>query len=515
MGLKYAPSGIWLYQGRTSRLFPIMRVLLVDPPGNNKGLNSGLGYLSALLKDHHPVRVLDLNNIKMGFCGDPNPDMPRSELEERIIGAVDEFNPQLFGVSVKTYTTETSKHTFKFIKAQRPKLITLVGGPHITLDGFQFIQENRIDFGIQGEGEFTTLKLSDALEKDEDVKNIEGILYWQNGRLVHNPEHQTIDDLDALPFPEYDNFSSVMTNGDRLWEYPLLTSRGCPYRCSYCSMPKIMGNRWRSHTPTRVIEELQHAKKKYYSTSFTVVDDNFTLNSKRAEEICDLLISEEINLPWNCQNGIRADQIGDNLAKKMRRSGCRYIWIGIESGDEKLFETINKGEKLKDIEKGIRHLKQAGIQVGGFFITGLPYSTRETDLKSIDFVKEHGIDGWWFNFVPYPHTEAWNWVQAHGRLLRSLDGALQFGKENIEPVFDTEEYPKESRMKTYNEIHIKLRYFDRLVDPFINQWDKWRKIFKIVYPYGIKTILSLLLFIAKYNAKLVIKALLPFLRWRI
>jgi len=487
-----------------------VRILFIDPPGKNKGFNTGLGYLSAILKKHHEVKVLDLNNIEIGFCGDPNPDMPIDELEERIIIAVDEFEPELFGVSMKTFTAEISKHIFKFIKVKKPKIITLAGGPHITLDGYKFIQENNIDFGIQGEGEYTTLKLSNALEKEADLENIEGIFFWRNSQLVHNPRYYPIKDLDVLPFPDYDNFSSVLVNGGRLKEYPLLTSRGCPYKCSYCSMPKIMGNKWRFHTPSRVIKELQYAKQKYHCTSFTVVDDNFTLNSKRAKDICDLLISEKINLPWNSQNGIRADRISEDLAKKMKRSGCQYVWIGIESADEKVLKSVNKAEKLDSIEKGIEHLKKAGIRVGGFFIVGLPYSTRETDLKSIDFVKEHRIDGWWFNFVPYLHTQAWNWVLTHGKVFRSSNGALQFGTHDIEPVFETEEYPRESRMKTYNEIHIKLKYFDRLVDPSLKQWDKWRSVFKMVRPYGFGTILSFLIFIAKYNAKLVIKTLLPF-----
>ena len=193
------------------------------------------------------------------------------------------------------------------------------------------------------------------------------------------------------------------------------------------------------------------------------------------------------------------------MANKMKRSGCHYVWIGIESADEKVFNAINKGEKLGDIKTGIKHLKNAGIRVGGFFIVGLPYSTKDADLKSVDFVKGLGIDGWWFNFVPYPHTQAWNWVQTHGKILRSRDGVLQFGTNSIDPVFETEEYSKESRINAYNEIHIKLNYFDRLVDPSLNQREKWRRAFKIVRPYGLKTMLLLLIFILKHNVKLALE----------
>ena len=485
-----------------------MKILLVDPPGKNKGFNTGLAYLSAILKENHEVEVLDLNNIEVGLCGEPNVDMPIDEIETRVINAVDEFKPELFGVSVKTFTAKVSKHIFKVVHSQRPQITTVAGGPHITLDGLNFIQEAKIDFGIDGEGEYTTPQLCSALIRNDKMGNIEGIYYWENNQLVHNPRTSIIKNLDALPFPFYDNFSSIKVNGGYLMEYPILTSRGCPYNCSYCSMPKIMGQKWRPHSPDRVIEELEHAKNKYHSTSFTVVDDNFTLNLKRVENICNRLISNRINLPWNSQNGIRADRINDYIAQKMKESRCYYVWIGVESADEKVFKAIHKGERLEDIKTGIKHLKKAGIKVGGFFIVGLPYSTQESDLKSVDFVKETGIDGWWFNFVPYPHTQAWEWVQAHGNILRSSNGALQFGRNSIDPVFETDGYSKESRINVFNEINIKLNYFDRLVDPSLKQLEKWRKTFKIVMPYGPGKFFKLVIFILKYNSKLIFKKIM-------
>ena len=482
-----------------------MKILLVDPPGKNKGLNTGLGYLSAVLKEGHEIRVLDLNNTEIGICGDPNPDMPINELEARIINAVDEFEPELFGVSVKTFTAGIAGHIFEIIKTNRPKITTIVGGPHITLDGSNFIRENRINFGIQGEGEYTTPEVCNALNGNGSVENIEGIFYWKNGQLLHNSRNNVIKDLDALPFPCYANFSSVIENRGILKEYPLLSSRGCPYKCTYCSMPKIMGSKWRFRAPERVIDELKHAKQKYHSTSFAVVDDNLTLNLTRVEKICDLMISERLNLSWNCQNGIRADRIREDLAGKMKKSGCRFVWIGIESADEKVFEEIKKGEKLADIKNGIRHLKNAGIRVGGFFITGLPYSTRDADLKSVDFVKENGIDAWWFNFVPYPHTDAWEWVQSNGKILRPIHGVLQYGSNEIDPVFETNDYTRDVRIKTYNEIHIKLGFFDRLADPSLNQTDKWSRIYKKVRPYGLWTTVLFLIYIMKYNTRLMAK----------
>jgi radical SAM superfamily enzyme YgiQ (UPF0313 family) len=243
-------------------------------------------------------------------------------------------------------------------------------------------------------------------------------------------------------------------------------------------MPEIMGRRWRAHSPDYVIRELQQAKEQYGAKSFTVVDDAFTLKLDRAEEIADRLVDSDLNLSWNSQNGIRADRIHKRLAEKMKSSGCYHVWIGIESADEKVFTAINKGEKLENIRKGIGILKEAGIRVGGFFIVGLPHSTRTADLKSVEFVKSLKIDAWWFNFVPYPFTEAWEWVKKNANVLRSPEGVLQYGSSNIQWVFDTEEYQEEERVATYKTIHYRMGFFERLFDSSVGTLYNMKRIFR-------------------------------------
>lgn len=484
-----------------------MKILLVDPPGKNKGLNTGLGYLSAVLKGSHEVSVLDLNNIEVGICGDPNPDLPIESVEEDVIRAVEEFEPDLFGISVKTFTVTIAKHIFNLVKARWPKVMTIAGGPHITLDGLKFIEEIGIDYVIRGEGEFSIVELCSALSDKRDPGNVKGLLYWKDGQIVQNPGMTTIDNLDSLPFPCYDNFSSVIRNSGRLPEYPILTSRGCPYKCTYCSMPKIMGNRWRYRNPDAVVKELQQAKARYGNTCFAVVDDNFTLNLKRVDAICDRLIAGRLNLAWNCQNGIRADRIGGELAGKMKQSGCRYVWIGIENADEEVFHRINKGEKLEDIERGIGFLKNAGIRVGGFFIVGLPHSTREADLKSVDFVKKNGIDAWWFNFVPYPHTEAWEWVRKNGKILRSPEGVLQYGTSDIKLVFETDDYSEAERIRTFKDINYRMGYFHCLFDHSTGQLDNIKRLLGEILTDNRSVLFPFLLFLIRSNVKSALRSL--------
>ncbi len=491
-----------------------MRILLIDPPGKNKGLNTGLGYLCAALENAHAARVLDLNNLVIGRCGDANAEIFGDERDRRVSAYLNDFRPELVGISVKSFTAQVAKHLISVIRRTRPGTLCIVGGPHVSLEGGRYVGECGADFGLQGEGEISFPALCDALEAKREIRNIEGLICLREGNVPADRKNGVIEKLDSLPFPNYENFSSVVQNGGRMPEYPLLSSRGCPYACSYCSMPKIMGRKWRFRFPTCVVDELKRARKKYSSTSFTVVDDNLTLNVERVEQICNLLIREQVNLPWNSQNGIRADRVTESLARRMKLSGCSHVWVGIESADEAVFGAIDKGESLADIRKGIRNLQKEGIRVGGFFIVGLPGTTREQDLKIIDFVRFHRIDAFVFNFVPYPGTRASDWVAQHGRLLRDNEGALQYGGNGLEPVFDTPEYSREDRIKTFAEINIRLGYFDRLVDSSLPQREKFNRAWGIVRPYGAKAVWRLFWFAGLHKAARLKHRLAESLGWR-
>ncbi len=445
-----------------------MKILLIEPPGKNKGLNTGLGYLAAVCKrDGHKVMVLDTNNREPGGYGSPNSVPEDSVIDEMVKKAMADFNPEMVGVSVKSFTADISARIYKVARQCNPKVITVVGGPHVSLDGYPYLEKNNIDFGFDSEAEVSFPQLIKALESgdEEQFTEIGGLIYRRQGELVCNQREAIIKELDDLPLPDYTDFTSVQKWGGHIYDYPLLTSRGCPYMCTYCSLPSIMGRKWRSQSATMVLKEIKYAIEKHGISRFSVVDDNFTLHRDRAGEICDAMIANNINIPWTSQNGIRADKITEELARKMRQAGCRHVWIGIEAADEELFETINKGERLPEVRDGIKKFLAAGIGVGGFFIVGMPYATREKDLKTVDFVKELGIDAWWFNFVPYPYTAAYDWVVKNAKILRPIDGIAQYGSGEITPVFETEEYKAEQRMQTYEEIHVRMGFFDRLFDP--------------------------------------------------
>jgi len=191
--------------------------------------------------------------------------------------------------------------------------------------------------------------------------------------------------------------------------YPIMTSRGCPYNCIFCCVGKTSGKKWRTRDIKEVIKEIEYAKRKFNIKSFCVFDDNFTMDMERAKEFCKML--KEINLPW-CAVNCRADKVDYELLKNIKESGCEFVHFGIESADPDVFKGIEKGETLEQIEKAIHLAKKAGLKVGGSFIIGLPNSTYESEMKSLAFAKKNKID--FVEFYPLQilkGAKIWEWLR--------------------------------------------------------------------------------------------------------
>ena len=305
-----------------------MKVLLIDPPGWQKhSLNLGLAYLVGSLRSINvDIQILDMNNHVYS--------------EERLKNIIADYNPSVIGISVKTATANTSMEIFYKLKKLFPNVIYIAGGPHITLCGKEFIEESKnMDFAIMGEGETTLIKLiKDIWDNKKDFSKIDGICYKNNGNLIINkPQSQDISKI-SPPLFEYLKDMDFMD-----FRYPLLTSRGCPYGCIFCCVSLISGKKWRAREPEDVVSELLKAKESYNIASFEIMDDNFTFDIERAKKICRLLIKKRLNLDWWCHNGLRADKLDQELLNLMKRAGCKSIALGIESGDENVFNNINKG----------------------------------------------------------------------------------------------------------------------------------------------------------------------------
>ncbi|MBW2974484.1 B12-binding domain-containing radical SAM protein [Candidatus Woesearchaeota archaeon] len=416
-------------------------IILVDPEGLIKGLNNGLAYLGASLAENkHKIDVIDLNNN------------PHAKIAS-FVGLIEKAD--YAGISITTSTYEPAMKAAREIKSINTGIKIVCGGAHPTIDGLNLMKENpAVDYCILGEGEDAFI----SLVGPDNPRKIKGLIYREKNEIHINPGFNIIENLDRLPLPDYSLFDKKVDS------YPLITSRGCPYLCTYCSVGRVSGRKWRSRSPESVIDELKEAKRTYGITSFKIVDDNFTLNMERAKEICRLFLKEKLNLKWSCPNGIRADRIDEELIKLMKKSGCYLINLGIESGVESIFNTIEKGEKLQTIIWAVKLIKKYKIRIDGGFIIGLKDSTYKLDRQSLKFSRSLGLDSArWTVFVPYPKTKMYDDLikDKSIRFLRDWKEGFHFG-DDIKIVFESRKYPAEKKLEMYYLANLKSHNYGML-----------------------------------------------------
>lgn len=417
------------------------KVILCDPAGVVEGLNNGLAYIAAALKGRGcNAEVLDWNN---------KPENAEEKFEK--LAAAD-----IIGISIKSFTLHGALEIARTARAKNPHALIVAGGPHITLDAENFLRENaEFDIAVLHEAEDAFPEIVRAASSGGKPKlaAVKGIVFRSGGKLVRTKPREFRDNLDSIAFPDYSCFDSMP---QAMREYPLVTSRGCPYQCTYCSVGKIIGKKFRTRSPQNVVAELEHAVLKYGITRFSVLDDDFTLLMDRAKEFCRLLIEKNLALKWACPNGIRADRLDPELVGLMKKSGCDYVAVGIESAHPEVFAAIKKGETLETVRGAIKMLKEAGISVTGYFIVGLPHSTFERDLRSLDFARSAGLDhASWGLLVPYPGTEVWEWVGKNGKVLRDWKEGFHFGSEP-KSVFETRDYAESERLRAYFILNMRF-----------------------------------------------------------
>jgi len=251
---------------------------------------------------------------------------------------------------------------------------------------------------------------------------------------------------DNLPFPDYelfDSFDVFKKNWEKnVWNYPIMTSQGCPYQCIYCMS---RNRKYLTRSPENCYEELKVAKERWDIKSFSILDDCFNVDKKRVIKFCELV--KNLNLSWSCANGLRADKFDEDVAIALKESGCSHISFGIESIDDEVLKTVKKGETSKEIENAVIIAKKYFDSVNGFFIIGLPGSSYEKDLKSLEWAKKMGINAHFSYYVPFD---------------KGMQYDLLFYGIGAKPVSET--YPKELQKKIY-----KMTYSMRPVQPFITR----------------------------------------------
>lgn len=390
-----------------------MKVLLINPSMNFK---ESYGKFSKLLEEPAPciglayiAAMLEKNNIQVGVID----DFADKIGVDGIIKKIKEYNPDVVGISCLTPSAPSSFALAKEIKRNFSDILMVFGNCHASLFADEILKNNIADVVVRGEGEYAFLELVKRYEDKKSFSGLEGVSFKENGVIMHNKPAEPIKNLDELPFPAwhlfpYKKYGLLPPVTIRKPIVTMMCSRGCPYRCSFCSLGS-MKNIYRKRSAKNIADEIEHDIEYYNVKQIGFVDAIFPLTKEQGIEICDEIISRGLNkkIVWTTET--RVDRVDRELLEKMKEAGCRRILYGIESGVQKLLDTVQKNLTLEDIRRGVRYAREAGVQTVGFFMLGLPGETRELSLQTIEFAKSLGLDFAKFALtVPFPGSKIYN-----------------------------------------------------------------------------------------------------------
>lgn len=441
-----------------------MKVLLITPPANfsdrygikikaNSGHLPPLGVLqiAAVLENAgNVVKVLDLPVLNISI----------TEIKK----ILQEFSPEI--VAFSTLTFNASK-TFKIAKTinKITDVPIVFGGPHVTVFPKETLEnESFIDFVIVGEGEETILELLPAIKKRSNLKKIKGLCFRdKNQKIILNPPREPIKNLDSLPFPAYHlldlkKYIPLPNQYKRLPAINIVTGRGCPWRkCTFCFESAQLGY-FRRITPERTTELIDVLVRNYNIKEISFWDDMFVFGEKWINEFCDLIKKKNIDITWSCYS--RVDMVNPPILKKMASAGCWNIFYGIESGNQKLLDKINKGITLKQCRDAIRWTKEAGIETRGSLMIALPGETPKQAGKTIDFAIELDLDYAQFLYTtPYYGTKLFSQCLSEGKLDTNFDRYSAFEPVYVPFGYKDADQVRSMVKKAYAKFYLRPSYF--------------------------------------------------------
>jgi anaerobic magnesium-protoporphyrin IX monomethyl ester cyclase len=381
-----------------------MKILLINPPqtffpGSDPpaaNLPLGLLYIAAVLDEAgYSTEILDafMTDLPFRKKGDTT-EVGMSY--ERIKEEIQSRKPDIVGIA-NPFTSQV-EHAIRIadiVKEVDSSILTVVGGPHVTVVPTEFLEEAKnVDIAAIGEGEYTMLDIVRFFEGKKKIDDVQGIAHRMDGKVVLTSPRLFNRNLDELPYPAYHLVDMEQYLSPRTIEYrsfqsralSIITSRGCPFNCSFCSVHLHMGKTFRAHSVDYVVDHIEHLVNKYRVKTIYFEDDNLTFDIKRFEAICDKIIEKDIRFQWETPNGVRADYLTLDLLKKMKKTGCQSVFVGIESGDQYVLDNIiGKSLKLKNVIKFAEMCKKIGLKTGAFYIIGFPGETKETMNNTVKF----------------------------------------------------------------------------------------------------------------------------------
>ncbi|MBT6228455.1 MAG: radical SAM protein [Candidatus Scalindua sp.] len=421
---------------------PRNRAYILKESGNinfGKMFPLGLAYVAAALeKEGYQVDIIDA--IAEGFENRERVDKEHIRVgisDEQLINKVLQSNPDMVGITnLFSMQAEEVFYIVRLIKKLLPSVPIVLGGSHPSSMPEVVLENPEIDYVIIGEGEKAINELISRLNDHKPLKGHKGLGYRDEEGTIHiNKEIDFVEDIDALPMPAYhlfeisNYFGKMAVHGERLTErfLPMITSRGCPMKCTFCTAHNVWGNKYRGRSPEKVIEEMEYLRDRYDVQEIIFEDDNITLSNKNSNKLFDLMINRKVGIAWTVPNGIAAFTITSQLLNRMKQAGCYKVNFAIESGSQRVLnDVIKKPLNLKKVVPLIKHCRKIGLDVGAFFILGMPGETLDEIRETFRFVRKNKLFSANLSIaVPLPGSKLYDMVVQSGYFVQeNLNNSL-------------------------------------------------------------------------------------------
>ena len=390
-----------------------MRVLLVDPPKRPWPLLRdtvippiGLAYLASYLRASGvEVNVLDCTALNIGWDG--------------LRGILERLEPDLVGAGGPTCYSGEAARVLSIAKDAVPGVVTVAGGPHFTFTAEEsLLRHPQIDFIVLGEGEKTLAELVRALEGGGRLRDVKGLALRRGGEVLFTEPRPLIKDLDSLPIPAWDLLPMQKYRLSAWGNAMMLTSsRGCPFKCRFCSERVFWGGVWRGHSPGRVVYEMELVWRKYGKKIIWFGDDTFNVDRERLLGIAEEIVERGLNVAWGFEG--RADLIlrDRDIIGRLREAGLFWVLVGVEASSDEELKRYGKGITLEQARQAFKILKEHDIITQAMFVVGERKDTVETIRRKVELAKELDVDFAIFTpLTPLPGTPLYEEAKAKGWL---------------------------------------------------------------------------------------------------
>jgi len=340
---------------------------------------------------------------------------------------VEKQDPDILGFSALASSGKTAARIAQKVKENNPNIITVFGNYYATFNDKRILTTYpQVDIIVRGEGEETTRELVKTIEKKRSLKKVQGITFRQKNKIVATPDRPLIKNIDALPIPDRTlpnvEYHSTLVGaiGAPKKFTTLLSSRGCPYHCRFCGCQKIVHGTWRPRSVEKTFEELQLLASEGYR-QFLFVDDSFTINQKRIIKLCQKIVKERLDVEWICEG--RVDYASYELMRSMVRAGCKIVYFGIESANQRILDYYQKQITPQQSRAAVKTARKAMMDIiVGSFIVGAPTETRQEIENTLKFAQEVPLDVPQYNILGvFPGMAIWDEFKEKGYLTKEQE----------------------------------------------------------------------------------------------